>query len=115
MMFSTSAPHVDTFPATHTGDGGPVPATNKKANTEYCYQVDTNEEGKVRTEENVGLVPSNIISGYLLSKICLALLNCSSCILPCPTSLGHKDGENLERCVLPQTAWLGVEGLLGGA
>jgi len=36
-----------TFHATHTGDGGPVPPTNKKANADYVYTLKMNGSGKV--------------------------------------------------------------------
>ncbi len=36
-----------TYTATHTGDGGPVPPTNKTTNAEYVYALKMNEEGKV--------------------------------------------------------------------
>lgn len=39
--------HAAVFHATHTGDGGPCEATNKHADTDYFYQVETNDEGKV--------------------------------------------------------------------
>ena len=29
-----------TFKATHTGDGGPVPATGKSTSSEYCYVIE---------------------------------------------------------------------------
>jgi hypothetical protein len=36
-----------TFHGTHTGDGGPVPPTNKKANADYVYVLKMNPDGKV--------------------------------------------------------------------
>jgi len=33
--------------ATHTGSGGPCEATNRHADTDYFYQVQMNDEGKV--------------------------------------------------------------------
>lgn len=36
-----------TFHGTHTGDGGPVPPTNKKANADYVYAITMNGDGKV--------------------------------------------------------------------
>lgn len=36
-----------TTTATHTGDAGPVPPTNKTANTDYVHAITMNEEGKV--------------------------------------------------------------------
>ena len=37
-----------TFTGTHTGEGGPVPATNKTANAEYVYIIEMNENNKVK-------------------------------------------------------------------
>ena len=36
-----------TFTGTHTGEGGPVPPTNKTANAHYVYAINMNEEGKI--------------------------------------------------------------------
>ena len=36
-----------TYTLTHTGDGGPVPATNKTANADYVYAITMNENGKI--------------------------------------------------------------------
>ena len=36
-----------TFHATHKGDGGPIPATNKATNTDYVYAIKMNGDGKV--------------------------------------------------------------------
>jgi len=38
-----------TFTAKHTGEGGPVPATNKETNTDYCYIVKMDKENKVES------------------------------------------------------------------
>ncbi|GFH44113.1 hypothetical protein CTEN210_00587 [Chaetoceros tenuissimus] len=35
------------YHATHTGDGGPMPATNKHTDTDYVYEVVMNDEDKV--------------------------------------------------------------------
>lgn len=35
-----------TYVATHTGDGGPVPATNKTTNTHYVFICEMNDENK---------------------------------------------------------------------
>jgi hypothetical protein len=35
-----------TFLATHSGDGGPLPATNKSTKTDYVYICKMNNEGK---------------------------------------------------------------------
>ncbi len=37
-----------TFHATHTAEGGPVPATFNKTNTDYVYVLKMNGEGKVQ-------------------------------------------------------------------
>ena len=39
--------HAAVFHATHTGSGGPCEATNKHADTDYFYQVETNDDGKI--------------------------------------------------------------------
>ena len=36
-----------TYHAKHTGDGGPVPPTNKETHTDYVYAVIMNSDGKV--------------------------------------------------------------------
>ncbi|MEM6762165.1 MAG: hypothetical protein AAF615_04740 [Pseudomonadota bacterium] len=36
-----------TFTGTHTGDGGPVPATGKSTQSEYVYVMQMNSDGKV--------------------------------------------------------------------
>ena len=36
-----------TFNGTHTGEGGPVPPTNKTTHSEYVYALQMNAEGKV--------------------------------------------------------------------
>ena len=36
-----------TFNGTHTGEGGPIPPTNKTTNTQYVYVLKMNDEGKV--------------------------------------------------------------------
>ncbi len=36
-----------TYHVKHTGEGGPVPATNKETDTHYVYVLKMNEEGKV--------------------------------------------------------------------
>lgn len=36
-----------TFHATHTGDGGPVPATGKATSTEYVYALTMDDDDKV--------------------------------------------------------------------
>ena len=41
------------FHCTHTGAGGPCDATNKHADTDYFYHVETNDEGKVTSMQKV--------------------------------------------------------------
>ncbi len=36
-----------TYHATHVGDGGPVPPTNKETNSHYVYILNMNDDGKV--------------------------------------------------------------------
>ncbi len=36
-----------TLTATHVGEGGPVPPTNKQTKTDYMYALSMNDEGKV--------------------------------------------------------------------
>tara|TARA_R110001606_G_scaffold78302_2_gene181172 strand:+ start:77 stop:496 length:420 start_codon:yes stop_codon:yes gene_type:complete len=38
-----------TFTGTHSGDGGPIPPSNKTTNTDYVYAVKMNDEGKVES------------------------------------------------------------------
>jgi len=42
-----------TFTGTHTGDGGPVPPTNKTTNSQYAYALTMNAEGKVSSMTKV--------------------------------------------------------------
>jgi len=42
-----------TFTGTHTGDGGPVPPTNKTTNSQYAYALTMNAEGKVSSMSKV--------------------------------------------------------------
>ena len=36
-----------TYTATHKGEGGPVPPTNKTTNSHYVYAIKMNDEGKI--------------------------------------------------------------------
>ncbi|MBT8077387.1 MAG: nuclear transport factor 2 family protein [Gammaproteobacteria bacterium] len=36
-----------TYHATHTGDGGPVPPTNKETHSHYVYVIEMNDDDKV--------------------------------------------------------------------
>jgi len=38
-----------TFTGTHSGEGGPVPPTNKTTNTHYVYVLKMNDEGKIES------------------------------------------------------------------
>lgn len=46
-----------TYTATHTGEGGPVPPTNKTANAHYVYALKMNEEGKVASMTKIWNAP----------------------------------------------------------
>ena len=41
--------YVGVFKATHTGEGGPVPATNKTMETDYMYLIKMNDDGKIES------------------------------------------------------------------
>jgi len=38
-----------TFTGTHSGEGGPVPPTNKTTNTHYVYALKMNDKGKIES------------------------------------------------------------------
>jgi hypothetical protein len=38
-----------TFTGTHSGEGGPIPPTNKTTNSHYVYSLKMNDEGKVES------------------------------------------------------------------
>lgn len=38
-----------TFTGTHSGDGGPVPPTNKTTNSHYVYSLKMNKDGRVES------------------------------------------------------------------
>lgn len=42
-----TATFVATFTASHVGDGGPVPPTQKETNTDYVYSLTMDDQGKV--------------------------------------------------------------------
>ena len=42
-----------TFTGTHTGDGGPVPPTNKTTNSQYVYAITMDGQGKVSSMTKV--------------------------------------------------------------
>ena len=42
-----TAVFVATLTATHVGDGGPIPPTNKQTSADYVYALTMNDEGKV--------------------------------------------------------------------
>jgi hypothetical protein len=54
---SRTAIFLATFHATHSGDGGPVPATNKHTDTDYVYALTLNAEGKVEKMRKVWNAP----------------------------------------------------------
>ena len=46
-----------TYTATHTGEGAPVPPTNKTTNTDYVYAIKMNDEGKVASMTKIWNAP----------------------------------------------------------
>ena len=42
-----------TFTGTHSGEGGPIPPTNKTTNSEYVYAIRMNDNGKVESMTKV--------------------------------------------------------------
>ena len=46
-----------TYTATHTGEGGPVPPTNKTTNTDYVYAIKMNDDGKVESMTKIWNAP----------------------------------------------------------
>jgi hypothetical protein len=48
---------VGTFTATHSGDGGPVPPTNKQTVTDYVYALTMNADGKVAAMRKIWNAP----------------------------------------------------------
>ena len=46
-----------TYHAKHTGDGGPVPPTNKETNSHYVYVLTMNEDDKVERMTKVWNAP----------------------------------------------------------
>ncbi|MCA8927118.1 MAG: ester cyclase [Alphaproteobacteria bacterium] len=50
---TNTATFVATFHATHTGEGGPVPPTNKSFDTDYVYAIRMNGDGKVASMTKV--------------------------------------------------------------
>ncbi|HZO51445.1 MAG TPA: hypothetical protein VFB63_01945 [Bryobacteraceae bacterium] len=48
---------VGTFTATHSGDGGPVPPTNKQTVTDYVYALTMNAGGKIAAMRKVWNAP----------------------------------------------------------
>ena len=50
---SNTALFFATFTGTHTGEGGPVPPTNKETNSHYVYALRMNDEGKVSSMTKV--------------------------------------------------------------
>ena len=38
-----------TFTGTHSGEGGPIPPTNKTTNSDYAYALKMNDQGKVES------------------------------------------------------------------
>jgi len=46
-----------TFTGKHTGDGGPIPPTNKETNTHYVYIFSMNDEDKIAKMQKVWNAP----------------------------------------------------------
>jgi len=45
------------YTLTHTGEGGPVPPTNKTTNSQYVYIVTMNDDDKIRGMKKVWNAP----------------------------------------------------------
>jgi len=54
---SNTALFFATFNGRHTGEGGPVPPTNKETNAHYVYALEMNEEGKIKKMTKVWNAP----------------------------------------------------------
>lgn len=46
-----------TYTLRHTGDGGPVPPTNKQTSSQYVYIIETSDSGKVKSMQKVWNAP----------------------------------------------------------
>ncbi len=46
-----------TFIGTHTGEGGPIPPTQKTTNTDYVYAIKMNDNGKVSSMTKIWNAP----------------------------------------------------------
>ena len=46
-----------TYTLRHTGDGGPVPPTNKETNSQYVYILEMSDDGKVKSLQKVWNAP----------------------------------------------------------
>ncbi|WP_242203498.1 hypothetical protein [Aestuariivivens insulae] len=46
-----------TFNGTHSGDGGPIPPTNKTTHTDYVYALKMNDQGKVKSMTKIWNAP----------------------------------------------------------
>ena len=46
-----------TFTGKHTGDGGPIPPTNKETNTHYVYILSMNDDNKITKMQKVWNAP----------------------------------------------------------
>ena len=54
---SKSAIFFATFTGKHTGDGGPIPPTNKETNTHYVYILSMNDDNKITKMQKVWNAP----------------------------------------------------------
>jgi hypothetical protein len=46
-----------TYTLRHTGEGGPVPPTNKETNSQYVYVLEMSDDGKVKSMQKVWNAP----------------------------------------------------------
>jgi hypothetical protein len=54
---SNTALFFATFNGTHTGEGGPIPATNKQTNSHYVYVLTMNEDDQISSMVKVWNAP----------------------------------------------------------
>lgn len=54
---SNTAIFFSTFNGTHSGDGGPIPPTNKTTHTDYVYAIKMNNGGKVESMTKIWNAP----------------------------------------------------------
>lgn len=54
---TNTAMFFSTYTLRHTGDGGPVPPTNKETNSQYVYVLEMSDNGKVKSMQKVWNAP----------------------------------------------------------